>query len=67
MNNERGTTMTYKEYINNLKRTYIGKKVYYNDVKYTVVDVDYNGGLLINKPATYTETTAVEIKDVIIP
>lgn len=59
--------MTYKEYINNLKRTYIGKKVYYNDVKYTVVDVDYNGALLINKPATYTETTAVEIKDVIIP
>lgn len=59
--------MTYKEYINNLKRIYIGKKVYYNDVKYTVVDVDYNGSLLINKPATYTETTAVEIKDVIIP
>lgn len=48
--------MTYKEYIENLKRKWIWKKVKYEGKYYTVVDVDYNGGLLIDKPHYYTES-----------
>lgn len=50
---------TYKEYIEKLRSEWIGKNVLYENKKYLVVDVDYNGMLLINKKATYTETTAV--------
>jgi hypothetical protein len=51
---------TYKEYINRLKNEWIGKIVEYEGKKYNVVDVDYNGMLLIDKKARYTDTTAVE-------
>ena len=51
--------MTYKEYIKNLKNEWIGKKVKYEGEIYKVVDVDYNGMLLINKKARFTNTTAV--------
>lgn len=50
---------TYREWIEKLKAEWIGKEVLYEEKKYTVMDVDYNGFLLINKKGEYTETTAV--------
>lgn len=55
---------TYREWIDGLKAKWIGKTVIYNNVRYRVVDVDYNGFLLIDKKALYTETTAVKIYQV---
>ena len=55
---------TYKEYIENLKRQWIGKEVVYENEKHRVVDVDYNGMLLIDKKARMTDTTAVAISTV---
>lgn len=55
---------TYKEYIEELKKKWIGKIVIYENKKYKVVDVDYNGMLLIDKKARYTDTTAVAIFNV---
>ena len=52
--------MTYKEMIENMRREWIGARVLYEGEKYTVVDIDYNAGLLIDKPARFTDTTAVE-------
>ena len=51
--------MTYREYIDGMKKKYVGVKVKYAGEDYTIVDVDYNGGLLIDKPARFTETTAI--------
>ena len=51
---------TYKEWINELKTRWIGKRVTYEGQPYTVVDVDYNGMLLIDKVAAHTKTTAVD-------
>ena len=50
---------TYREWIGKLKAEWIGKEVIYENNKYKVVDIDYNGLLLINKKAKHTETTAV--------
>lgn len=50
---------TYEEYIESMKREWIGKRVKFEDSIYNVVDVDYNGVLLIDKKAQYTDTTAV--------
>ena len=52
--------MTYKEMIENMRREWIGAIVLYEGEKYTVVGIDYNAGLLIDKPARFTDTTAVE-------
>lgn len=52
--------MTYKEYIESLKNEWNGKKVNYDGREYTVVDVDYNGMLLIDKKAEFTNTTAID-------
>lgn len=51
--------MTYKEYIEADRARWVGSVVRYRGHEYTVVDVDYNGGLLIDKKATFTDTTAV--------
>lgn len=51
--------MTYKEWITEMKNRWIGKKVLYDGEQHTVVDVDYNGLLLIDKKGTFTDTTAV--------
>ena len=58
--------MAYKEYIEQLKKEWIGKTVSYQGEQYKVVNVDYNGGLWIDKPHYYHETytadhTAVSI------
>lgn len=50
---------TYKEYIEKLRNEWIGKNILYENKKYLVVDVDYNGLLLIDKKAKYTDTTAI--------
>lgn len=54
----------YKDFIENLKKKWIGKKVNFRGKNYKVVDVDYNGSLLIDMPTYYHEsytskTTAV--------
>lgn len=53
---------TYSEYIEGLKKEWIGKSVLFENKEYTVVDVDYNGSLLIDKKARFTDTTAVGIE-----
>ena len=50
----------YKQYIQEMKAKWTGKKVSYQGDIFTVVDVDYNGGLLLNKKTKYTDTTAVD-------
>lgn len=54
--------MTYKEYIDNLRNEWIGKRIVYQGNQYSVVDVDYNGMLMIDKKAEYTSTTAIPIE-----
>lgn len=51
---------TYREYIENMKREWVGKCIKFDDSLYNVVDIDYNGFLLIDKKAQHTDTTAVE-------
>lgn len=50
----------YKKYIANMRQSWIGKRVVYEDMAYDVIDVDYNGMLLINRPTQFNDTTAVE-------
>ena len=49
----------YKDWIAEKKKEWIGKNVIYEGKQYTVLDVDDNGALLINKPSEFTDTTAV--------
>lgn len=51
--------MTWGEFIEKERKKYIGRKVKYEDKIYTVVDVDYNGVILIDKQAKFTPTTAI--------
>lgn len=51
--------MTWRELIEKERKTYIGRKVKYEDKIYTVVDVDYNGFILIDKLAWSTPETAI--------
>mgnify|MGYP007104126814 CR=1 FL=1 len=55
----------WSEYIAEMKRKWVGKKVDYLGTIYNIVDVDMNGGIMIDKPTKYTEshtnmTTALE-------
>lgn len=52
---------TYREWIESRKNEWIGKRVKFEGEIYNVVDVDYNGFLLIDKKAQYTDTTAVSV------
>ena len=58
--------MLYREWIDSLRDEYVGKTVTYKGNDYKVMDVDYNGALLINLPAQYTDTTAVGRLDVTV-
>ena len=49
----------YREWVENLRRFWIGRRVKYAGEDHIVVEVDYNGMLLIDKPAQFTPTTAV--------
>lgn len=55
---------TWKGYIEKLKKEWIGKEVIFENEKHKVVDVDYNGALLIDKKARMTDTTAVGFSDI---
>lgn len=50
---------TWKNHIEELKKKYIGKKVYYKDTIYNIVDVDYNGVIHIDLKSRYNNTTAI--------
>lgn len=51
----------YKRWIQEQRDRWIGQKVIFEGAEYTVVDVDYNGKLLIDRPTEFTDTTAVPI------
>lgn len=53
--------MTYRQHIEELRSELIGREISYKGERHTIVDVDYNGSILIDKPARFTDTTAVEI------
>ena len=63
--------MSWKDHIEENKKKWIGQTVIFENEKHTVVDVDMNGALHIDKPKKYCEThtnptTAIEawkIKD----
>ena len=51
--------MNYADMIAEMREKWTGKRVRYNGGTYNVVSVDYNGALLIDKPAQFTDTTAI--------
>lgn len=51
--------MTWAEYIAKLRAEWNGRKVIYQGEQHTVVDVDYNGALLIDRETMYNKTTAI--------
>ena len=51
--------MTYKELVAEDRARFIGKKVKYEGGIYTIVDVDYNGALMIDRETRFTATTAI--------
>ena len=57
---------TWKEYIDNMKEKWVGKEVTYDKKTYHVVDVDYNGLLLIDRKTRFNDTTAVSKASVTI-
>ena len=52
--------MDWKDRIAQLRVEWTGRKVIYQGEQHTVVDVDYNGGLLIDRETMYNKTTAIE-------
>lgn len=50
---------SWKDYIEDLKKEFIGKPVMYEGKRYTITKVDYNGIIHIDKPSTYNWSTAV--------
>lgn len=52
--------MDWKDRIAQMRAEWTGRKVIYQGEQHTVVDVDYNGGLLIDRETMYNKTTAIE-------
>lgn len=54
--------MTFNQYLAEKRANWVDKRVIYagDSNLYTVVGIDANGCLLINKPTRFTDTTAVE-------
>lgn len=54
--------MTWNQYLMRKTSDWVGKKVIWQHDSnvYTVVGVDHNGALLIDRPTRFNETTAVE-------
>ena len=55
---------SYQEYLRSMYAKYIGAQVRYNGRLYKVIDVDYNGFLLIDIPSDHAETTAVNLNQI---
>ena len=53
--------MTYSEGIEAMRRQWRDRKVEYDGKIYSVLDVDYNGALLIDRPDEFKATTAVSV------
>lgn len=53
--------MTYRQHIEELRAEWIGREISYKGERHTIVGVDYNGSILIDKPARFTDTTAIAI------
>lgn len=53
--------MLWSERIAEMKSEWVGARVKFDGKTYRVVDVDSNGALLIDKPAQFTDTTAVDV------
>lgn len=51
--------MDWKDYIAQLRVEWNGRKVIYQGEQHTVVDVDYNGALLIDRETMYNKATAI--------
>lgn len=51
--------MAWRDYIERLKKEYIGRMVWFEGQKYLIVKVDYNGIIHINKPSKHNLTSAV--------
>ena len=49
----------WSDYIERKKQKWVGRSVSYRGRQYKVVDVDYNGCIVIDKPSRLTGTTAV--------
>ena len=53
--------MTWKQHIENMKQEWIGRQVRFEGETYTVVGIDYNGMLLIDRPQKYTESFTANV------
>ena len=51
--------MSFSAWVRTLENEFVGKKVQYEGKIYTIVKVDYNGLIHIDKPSRYNTTTAV--------
>ena len=51
---------SYRNYLVALEKRWVGRHVVYGGDTYKVVGVDYNGFLLIDKKAEFTDTTAID-------
>lgn len=51
--------MDYKDLIRQKREKWIGKRISYEGKEYNVIDVDYNGMLLIDKKGKFTDDTAI--------
>ena len=49
----------WRDYIERLKKEWLGKKVEFCGKIYNIVDVDYNGIIHIDKESKFNKTTAV--------
>lgn len=49
----------WKDYIEKLKKEWIGKRVDFAGKVYNIVDVDYNGIIHIDRPSKFNKTCAV--------
>ena len=51
--------MSFSAWVKTLANEFVGKKVQYEGKIYTIVKVDSNGLIHIDKPSMYNTTTAV--------
>ena len=51
---------SYRNYIAALKKRWVGRTIVYGGEIHKVIDVDYNGCLLIDKKAEFTDATAID-------